>query len=816
MTSKPFALSVKGLILDRAGQVLVLRRSAQSKNNSGLWDLPGGKCEPGEAMDAALAREVAEETGLHVRLKRLVGTAQVELDDRVVAYLITEAETVGGELRLGSEHDEYEWRAPHKLAERTFPEQFRELVQDYARKAREAKVRVPFHRASYEQQIKTYRAAHPVFERLAKHLTEKLQEVSSALGLHCLVQARAKTIDSFAEKITRPGRVYPDPLRNLSDLCGARVICHTLAGVRAVVGAIEARFKVVPEDSGDKLDNLAANEFGYRSHHFIIEQQLTDLDLKGIRIKKIPAGLLDKLRVLRAEIQVRTILQHAWADIYHELGYKNRFALPFEWRRQFARLAAVVEEADRNFESIGVGLAEYACSYDAYYTDAELDDEMTRLAIVRAADPKPAIAHQLARMAILKGQWKRAVKELTPFEHCGSAALLRDLGISLCKLNGKDPEGSKFQRGQNLLKRAVALDPNDVDAPASLGGTWRKRANAATDTAQKNKYRAEAKAWYQRAFELDPTHPYPVGNYVEYAIADHPDPAEIVNYFRPSLTAASERCRKQAEVGVNLPWAYFDLGKFQLMLHEPYRSLEYYAKGTAGITAASLLDSALGSFAILAEAKLEGWEWCYRFLKLAKAILFAEKDADLPGPTPDTPSLTGPVIIVAGYCGESASPEHRALLKEALRNFRGSIFSGGTEAGISAVVGELQAENGSSLRTIGYVPTGIPAGVAVDGRYKEIRRTAGTGFSPLEPLQYWADLRASKIPIDQVRLLAVGGGRIAASECQMALALGAKVGVVDVAGSEVNRCLATPLWYNHPRLHLLAAEARSMQRFLGQ
>jgi mutator protein MutT len=816
MTSKPFALSVKGLILDRAGQVLVLRRSAQSKNNAGLWDLPGGKCEPGEAMDAALAREVAEETGLHVRLKRLVGTAQAELDDRVVAYLITEAETVGGELRLSSEHDEYEWRAPHKLAERTFPEQFREFIRDYARKAREANVRVPFHRATYERHIKTYRAAHPIFEGLAKHLTETLQEVSSALGLHCLVQARAKTIDSFAEKITRPGRVYPDPLRNLSDLCGARVICHTLAGVKAVAGAIETRFKVVPEDSGDKFDNLAANEFGYLSHHFIVEEQLADLDLKGIRIKNMPSGLLDKLKVLRAEIQVRTILQHAWADIYHELGYKNRFALPFEWRRQFARLAAVLEAADRDFETISVGLAEYASSYDAYFTDAQLDDEMTRLAVVLAADPKPAIAHQLARMAILKGRWERAVKELTPFKHRNSAALLRDLGISLCKLNGKDPERPEFKRGQKLLKRAVALDPTDVDAPASLGGTWRKRANAATDAAKKTRYRAEAKAWYQRAFELDPTHPYPVGNYVEYAIADHPDPAEIVNYFRPSLRAASERCRKQAEVGVNLPWAYFDLGKFQLMLREPYRSLEYYAKGTAGITAASLLDSALGSFSTLAEAKLEGWEWCYRFLKLSKAILFAKNDADLPGPTPDAPSLTGPVIIVAGYCGEPASPEHRALLKEAFQNFRGTILSCGTEAGISAVVGELQAEKGASLRTIGYVPTGIPEGVTVDGRYTEIRRTPGAGFSPLEPLQYWADLRASEVPIDQIRLLALDGGRITACECQMALALGAKVGVVDVAASEVSRCVATPLWYSHPGLHVLAAEARSLQRFLGQ
>src|SRR3954452_21027558 len=133
MAQKPFALSVKAIVRDENQQCLVLRRSAQSKNNPGLWDLPGGKCDPGEAMEVALAREVAEETGLQVHPTGVVGSAQSELPDRVVAYLIVEARVTGGQLRLSPEHDADQWQPRHRLAELAFAPQFREFVRSYAR-----------------------------------------------------------------------------------------------------------------------------------------------------------------------------------------------------------------------------------------------------------------------------------------------------------------------------------------------------------------------------------------------------------------------------------------------------------------------------------------------------------------------------------------------------------------------------------------------------------------------------------------------------------------------------------------------------------
>lgn len=129
---KPFSLSVKAVVRDREGRCLLLRRSAASKANAGKWDFPGGKIEPGEPIDQALRREVAEETGLAISVRRVVGAAQSELPDRVVAYLIMEAEPESGDVRLGEEHDDYRWASIAEMAQMDLAPQFRAFAATYA------------------------------------------------------------------------------------------------------------------------------------------------------------------------------------------------------------------------------------------------------------------------------------------------------------------------------------------------------------------------------------------------------------------------------------------------------------------------------------------------------------------------------------------------------------------------------------------------------------------------------------------------------------------------------------------------------------
>ena len=88
MPHKPFALSAKVVVLDGISHCLLLRRSTSSKGNPGKWDLPGGKVNTGGNFEQGLLREVAEETGLTISLKRVLGAAESALPAKRVACLI--------------------------------------------------------------------------------------------------------------------------------------------------------------------------------------------------------------------------------------------------------------------------------------------------------------------------------------------------------------------------------------------------------------------------------------------------------------------------------------------------------------------------------------------------------------------------------------------------------------------------------------------------------------------------------------------------------------------------------------------------------
>jgi ADP-ribose pyrophosphatase YjhB (NUDIX family) len=99
---------VGAVIKDAAGRLLLIRRGHEP--GAGLWSLPGGRIEPGETDQQAVAREILEETGLRVACGRLVGTAELPGLDGAVAdvrdYLAT---VTGGELAAGDDADDVRW-----------------------------------------------------------------------------------------------------------------------------------------------------------------------------------------------------------------------------------------------------------------------------------------------------------------------------------------------------------------------------------------------------------------------------------------------------------------------------------------------------------------------------------------------------------------------------------------------------------------------------------------------------------------------------------------------------------------------------------
>jgi ppGpp synthetase/RelA/SpoT-type nucleotidyltranferase len=657
-------------------------------------------------------------------------------------------------------------------------------------------------------QIAAFRERRPGYVVFAATLEQVLGKAATKTAPLAIVQARPKSIASFAEKIFR--KRCANPVDEFTDLCGGRVIVHTSEEVDAISKFVEEHFEIDWDNSIDVRQRLKPSEFGYRSVHYIVSFKSGVFPTEEIEVD-VPPELL-AMPNHRAEVQVRTILEHAWADTAHELAYKAGFEIPDRWQREFARVAAVLEQADSSFSRIHGGLREYASSYGAYMTEDQMRRELEVLEFVLTVDPENAdLAARIGKLAIELGDWHKAVDILSEYVDSQDATVLRDLGVATCKLHRDTPRCAEYLQGQGYLEAAIELSPTDADALASLAGTCK----GVDDD--------RARELYRQAFEVDPSDPYALTNYLESEISYRRD-TSVVSLTGPIIRSAIERCRDQADVGVNLPWAFYSMGEFHLMLGESYESLAAYGKALQLTTAPFMIDTTLYSLDRLAPVadKLPGHEWVLRLLLAARAEKFPSDDAlrklkTLASTTCEP--ISGPVVIVAG--GGTVSGDQtiacRSLLVDAFDGFTGTVISGGTIEGVSGLVGDLRAACPGSIRAVGYVPLFVPADAAVDrdpGRYDEIRTTAGEGFTPLESLQSWIDLIATGTNASEVKLLGIGGGPIAAAEYRIALALGAWVAIVDGSGRAAAKLLQDDDWSRSPRLLRLPAEALTVKAFV--
>jgi ppGpp synthetase/RelA/SpoT-type nucleotidyltranferase len=660
------------------------------------------------------------------------------------------------------------------------------------------------------QQIEAYRQVHPRYTRMAKVLQQVLDKATKQIAPLAILQTRPKAIPSYAEKAIRKKKAgrYSNPLVRMTDLCGGRVITQTLAEVREVCEFIEQHFVVDVENSVDVSQRLKPSEFGYRSVHYVVQFKRGVFPTREVPVE-IPEELYpDESTPMKAEIQVRTVLEHAWAGFVHDRVYKSAFTVPPKWERELAVLAGLLEQTDQSFSRIQSGLRTYVASYGAYLNQVQLKDEIDILESVLTCDPDNAdLAYRIGKLAMELGDWSKAIDIFTKYVETGYQPILRDLGVVLCKVNAGDPQGELYRKGQKYLEIASAPPYQDSDALASLAGTWKKFDEAKT------------RDLYRQAFELDPTDPYAVSNYLVFEIIHQRDlaPASLMS---PSLAAAIQRSRDQAEVGMNMPWAFYNLGIFHLLMGHPYESLCAYAQAIQLSASDWVIETSLRLLEKLSvvQEKLNGYDWVCRALKLGLAVKFQDEVslAQLKElATPNVFPIPGPVVIVAGGTADYVHvEEYRDLLLDGFRGFRGSLIGGGTTAGVSGLIGEVQATYPDSIVTFGYVPANIPTGSALDPQFRHIRSTVGKDFSALEPLQYWTDLVSSGIPPEQVRLLGINGGEIAAFEYRFGLMLGAKVGVIESSGREAARLFKDPYWGNSKSLLRLSID-EGLESFIG-
>jgi len=181
------------------------------------------------------------------------------------------------------------------------------------------------------------------YRLLSEKARELLSTILSSSGIvpHSITN-REKGPEELREKIIREGGA-PDVLFNgINDLAGVRIIAYFPSDVDNIVPLIEKEFNIDSKHSMDKRLSSDPSIFGYASVHFVVEFRPEMINLPEY-------ALFDKMK---CEIQVRTILQHAWAEIEHDIVYKSPGKIPFRVRRRFACLAGLLEIADREFESL--------------------------------------------------------------------------------------------------------------------------------------------------------------------------------------------------------------------------------------------------------------------------------------------------------------------------------------------------------------------------------------------------------------------------------------------------------------------------------
>lgn len=221
-----------------------------------------------------------------------------------------------------------------------------------------------------DQHLTWFRGERPLYEAFARTLETLISEILRLEQIDSLtVTSRVKSLESFAEKIRR--KSYREPQIEMTDLCGLRIITYIEDDVERVAQATRRIFEVDEARSMDKTSSLSVNQVGYRSIHFVC----------SLGRDRIALPEYSTFSELRFELQIRTALQHAWAQIEHDRNYKFAGVLPPSLQRRLYLAAGLLEFADREFNQIAREIDLHARDVDAKTTQGELEIPLDSVAL---------------------------------------------------------------------------------------------------------------------------------------------------------------------------------------------------------------------------------------------------------------------------------------------------------------------------------------------------------------------------------------------------------------------------------------------------
>ncbi len=198
-------------------------------------------------------------------------------------------------------------------------------------------VNVPNRTVIENTYIKNFR----MYEAVLADIMALIEASMKLAGLHNTVKGRVKSFSSYYKKLLDRLRSseHKGALPRITDILGIRIVCPFLEDLHKIEACLRETFKII--ETEHKGADRPVHQFGYDSTHFLIE---------------IPKSILEKASLheeCECEIQIRTLLQDAWAEVEHELIYKAEFS-PYDepLKRKLAALNANLTLSDIIFQEI--------------------------------------------------------------------------------------------------------------------------------------------------------------------------------------------------------------------------------------------------------------------------------------------------------------------------------------------------------------------------------------------------------------------------------------------------------------------------------
>ena len=215
-----------------------------------------------------------------------------------------------------------------------------------------------------EMLLEQFHDLYPSLLKLQEIVDGLVREKISENGIYITaVESRVKAENSLAGKLELKGQKY-SKITDITDLMGMRVIAFYNDEVDKIAAIVSHLFDIDWENSVDKRKIYDTDRFGYMSLHYIC---------------RLPKDVYydeehPEINEIRFEIQMRTALQHVWATVCHDIGYKSDIEIPREYMRRLSCMAGLLELADREFLSFRSEIEEFRRKVRGLIRDGRFDD----------------------------------------------------------------------------------------------------------------------------------------------------------------------------------------------------------------------------------------------------------------------------------------------------------------------------------------------------------------------------------------------------------------------------------------------------------